>query len=167
MKAPITIYLQNDPEGETTWCEDKINDDDVEYVQFAEVSRLTAEKERALEDVRTSALHIGSLNDDIHALTTELAALKEKTRWRKYPDENPENDGLLPREYCSYRFTGNNWEVYACSFWCKYELGGRVAFGEVTYNFYKDKFSLSDGLEATEDIVVIGWQPLPRPPEEE
>ena len=39
-KAPKTIYLQYDPDGETTWCEDKINDDDIEYVQSTEVARL-------------------------------------------------------------------------------------------------------------------------------
>ena len=31
-KPPEIIYLQYDPDGETTWCEDKINDDDIEYV---------------------------------------------------------------------------------------------------------------------------------------
>lgn len=39
-RAPKTIYLQYDPDGETTWCDDKINDDDIEYVQSAIVSRL-------------------------------------------------------------------------------------------------------------------------------
>jgi hypothetical protein len=40
-KAPEKIYLQIDPEGEKatdyldgiTWCEDKINDTDVEYIR--------------------------------------------------------------------------------------------------------------------------------------
>ena len=43
MKAPAKIYLQVDPEGErpevldclegVTWCQDKINDNDVEYIR--------------------------------------------------------------------------------------------------------------------------------------
>ena len=41
MKAPDRIYLQIDPDGEgafyqideTTWCQDKINDNDVEYIR--------------------------------------------------------------------------------------------------------------------------------------
>lgn len=37
-KPPERIYLQVDPEGynqeiNTTWCQDRINDDDVEYVR--------------------------------------------------------------------------------------------------------------------------------------
>ena len=32
MEFPKRIYLQNDLGGETTWCENKINDDDIEYV---------------------------------------------------------------------------------------------------------------------------------------
>ena len=32
--TPKTIWLQDDPvTGETTWCEDKIYDDDVEYIR--------------------------------------------------------------------------------------------------------------------------------------
>ncbi len=48
MGSPDRIYLQYDPDGETTWCEDKINDDDIEYViatrlaqAEAEIARLT------------------------------------------------------------------------------------------------------------------------------
>lgn len=32
-KTPKIIYLQPDDDGETTWCEDQINDDDVAYVR--------------------------------------------------------------------------------------------------------------------------------------
>lgn len=32
-QAPEVIYLQYAPDGETTWCEDKINKDDVRYVR--------------------------------------------------------------------------------------------------------------------------------------
>ena len=39
-KVPKTIYLQYVPGGYTTWCANKINDDDVEYVQSTEVARL-------------------------------------------------------------------------------------------------------------------------------
>ena len=39
-KAPKTIYLQHYPDDLVTWCEDKINDDDVEYVKSTEVARL-------------------------------------------------------------------------------------------------------------------------------
>ena len=29
----ITIYLQHDPDYTTTWCKDKINEDDIEYTK--------------------------------------------------------------------------------------------------------------------------------------
>ena len=35
-KAPEKIYLQIDPDewiGGTTWCEDRINDSDIEYIR--------------------------------------------------------------------------------------------------------------------------------------
>lgn len=38
-KPPKNIYLQID-ESEVTWCADKINDDDVEYVR-KDVARIT------------------------------------------------------------------------------------------------------------------------------
>ena len=38
------IYLQEDTDGETTWCQDKINDDDCEYIR--------ADKHTALKRVR-------------------------------------------------------------------------------------------------------------------
>jgi hypothetical protein len=43
--APGTIYLQYDPEGETTWCEDKINDDDIVYVLATELEQLRADRD--------------------------------------------------------------------------------------------------------------------------
>jgi hypothetical protein len=41
-EAPKTIYLQYDPDGETTWCEDRINDEDIEYVQAGELEAAKA-----------------------------------------------------------------------------------------------------------------------------
>ena len=50
--APKTIYLQNwsdDPDVETTWCKDKINDDDVTYIRFDLVLDLMAAAERLMD----------------------------------------------------------------------------------------------------------------------
>lgn len=45
-QPPKEIYLQFDPDGgETTWCEDKINDDDIEYVRKSRAEK--AERELA------------------------------------------------------------------------------------------------------------------------
>jgi len=43
MGNPDRIYLQYDPDGETTWCEDKINDDDIEYVIATKLAQAEAE----------------------------------------------------------------------------------------------------------------------------
>jgi hypothetical protein len=43
--APGTIYLQYDPDGETTWCEDKINDDDIVYVLAADLEQVRADRD--------------------------------------------------------------------------------------------------------------------------
>ena len=43
MSSPEKIWLQNwtsDPSVETTWCVDKINDDDIEYVLASQVENL-------------------------------------------------------------------------------------------------------------------------------
>lgn len=55
---PKIIYLQYDPDGETTWCEDRIGDEDIEYVQVAEleVAREALKRIQAMaaEDIRTA-----------------------------------------------------------------------------------------------------------------
>ncbi len=77
MKIPNQIWLQMD-DIETTWCEDKINDDDPYYVRFvccmecrewqpAEASRYIGENEREL--------WLCSECDE----TTEVEAIDEQT----------------------------------------------------------------------------------------
>lgn len=53
--VPKRIYLQYDPDGETTWCEEMINDDDIEYVIASELGKANAKIEilkAALESLR-------------------------------------------------------------------------------------------------------------------
>ena len=38
---PKLIYLQWNPNGESTWCRDKINDDDIEYVVKSHYESIT------------------------------------------------------------------------------------------------------------------------------
>ena len=51
MKQHKRIWLQTEHEatGEMTWCEDKINDDDVEYVRGDLFAQLEAENEAWFE----------------------------------------------------------------------------------------------------------------------
>lgn len=46
MNIPTIIYLQHDPGGDTTWCDDKINDDDIEYIIIDEYNNVVAENLR-------------------------------------------------------------------------------------------------------------------------
>ena len=50
---PTKIYLQYDPDGETTWCADKINDDDIEYV--------LANSEPCFYCDKQGAMYVGSI----------------------------------------------------------------------------------------------------------
>ena len=47
-KPPDKIYLQfnHDLDGLTTWCEDKIYDDDIEYIRKDSVEQLESENEQ-------------------------------------------------------------------------------------------------------------------------
>lgn len=54
LKPPQKIYLQDYCEdylsdGNTTWCDDKQNDDDIEYILQSEYDQLKAENERLLK----------------------------------------------------------------------------------------------------------------------
>ena len=40
------IYLQEDTDGETTWCQDQINDDDCEYIRADKYATLKLENLR-------------------------------------------------------------------------------------------------------------------------
>ncbi len=43
-QPPDVIYLQWDPEGDTTWCQDKINEEDEVYVRWDEVDNILRPK---------------------------------------------------------------------------------------------------------------------------
>ena len=46
------IYLQYDPTGhESTWCQDKINDDDFTYVAVTELEKANKEIEQLKEKI--------------------------------------------------------------------------------------------------------------------
>lgn len=63
-QPPETIYLQYDPEGETTWCEDQINDDDIEYLL----------KSRAEKDEAELAAHIIAYNEEVYQFNAGYVA---------------------------------------------------------------------------------------------
>lgn len=51
-QAPKQIYLQayeSDSYDDNTWCQDKINDEDIEYILQSEYDQLKAENERLRE----------------------------------------------------------------------------------------------------------------------
>lgn len=52
------IWLQtlSEATGETTWCEDKINDDDIEYVRVDLFTKLEAENKALREAVKNTLL---------------------------------------------------------------------------------------------------------------
>jgi hypothetical protein len=78
--APEKIYLQDEDEGleeyqdvgGRTWCEDKINEGDVEYTRSDLVAKmLQEEREKALEEAakeceRKAIVPSGSCNQDCH-----------------------------------------------------------------------------------------------------
>ncbi len=43
---PDVIYLQENTDGEVTWCAEQQNDDDAEYVRFDFVQAIIAERDR-------------------------------------------------------------------------------------------------------------------------
>ena len=61
-EPPEIIFLQNwdsDPDIETTWCIDQINDDDVKYIRFDLVSELIFEKRQLLEEIERNTIDDG------------------------------------------------------------------------------------------------------------
>ena len=67
LKPPQKIYLQDYCEdylsdGNTTWCDDKQNDDDIEYILRSEYDALRAENERLKEALKTIANITGVLH---------------------------------------------------------------------------------------------------------
>ncbi len=104
------------------------------------------------------------LKERVEKAEAELHALKEHTRWRKYPDEQPVKHDELTKEYCFHRWNGNEHEVYASAYWCMYDHDDQVIIGELTYNFAFGKFKLYVDQEPV-DIDVFEWTYLPKPPE--
>jgi len=71
MPEPHTrIWLQVDPiEGETTWCQDKVNDDDIEYVKAKEIEA----------DLLFTAMRLGQAAGLLHRIAKKLDAITEAT----------------------------------------------------------------------------------------
>ena len=47
--APNTIYLQTDEFPETTWCVDRINDTDTEYVKAERIAELKMQNKKLVQ----------------------------------------------------------------------------------------------------------------------
>lgn len=63
------IWLQWDPEGETSWCQDKINDDDIEYVKAKEIDA----------DMLQTALQLGRAEGLLFRIASKLDEITEAT----------------------------------------------------------------------------------------
>lgn len=63
------IWLQWDPEGETSWCQDKINEDDIEYVRVESVE----------EELLKTALRCGQAEGLLYRIAAKLDAITEAT----------------------------------------------------------------------------------------
>lgn len=63
LKPPRKIYLQDYckdylSEGNTTWCDDKQNDDDIEYILQSEYDATIQQKDAEIEGLRGALLEI-------------------------------------------------------------------------------------------------------------
>lgn len=75
LKPPQKIYLQDYCEdylsvGNTTWCDEKQNDDDIEYILQSEYDQLKAENERLI--VALGQLYEACMCADIEGELSEL-----------------------------------------------------------------------------------------------
>lgn len=62
MKKHKRIWLQNNPDEDTTWCQDKINDEDIEYTRadlYASLERRNEELVKAGDAAILSAYESG------------------------------------------------------------------------------------------------------------
>ena len=78
--VPKRIYLQYDPDGETTWCEEMINDDDIEYVIASELTQAKAELGRLRGLILNWYTEWGQngMHKAFHALMKEAKELERK-----------------------------------------------------------------------------------------
>ena len=76
MKGPDRIYLQYDGDVHVTWCADRINDEDVEYVRAAAPVAVagTGERERLIEMIDAAFEGEADQIDVLRAIRDALAA---------------------------------------------------------------------------------------------
>jgi len=101
---------------------------------------------------------------EITRLQSALTAERESHRWRKYPDEEPEDDGSLNIEDCCFGRIGNEKVVKTCAFYCKFTFDGREMKDDLMYNFETGSWECWVEGQLL-DITVTHWQPLPSAPE--
>ena len=157
---PERIYLQVDPEDDpedildpgysldgTTWCAEKISDDDIEYIRISEYARVVSDLKETGEILAINRRAVRDLND-------ELAALKEQTRWFDYPKISPADLEAQTEQYSDY--------------WCEYGEpwnDDNVYRGVCSYNFSAGRWEKEYDDGEIYIPIVFWFTRLPEPPE--
>ena len=74
--APDVIYLQVQ-ESEVSWCSDKINDTDVEYVKRANLTECRQQRDKFEHDLAGMENHAKLLSEIVEGLTKQRDGLPE------------------------------------------------------------------------------------------
>jgi hypothetical protein len=84
-QPPKVIYLQFDPNpnGETTWCEDRINDDDIEYVRTTSKLANQAETIRLLKEDNKTAIFFVDLIAEMDPHKDTVIAMEQAQSYKK------------------------------------------------------------------------------------
>jgi len=124
----------------------------------------TKELHEALINDPTTKDHDFTWGEVVPALLAEITRLQSLTQWVP-GNVNPELTDGLPGEYCDNYWTGNDYEVFQCRFWCEIEFQDTVLFDCAKFNFESEKWTVYDGISPVEGATVKRWTHLPLPPE--
>ena len=132
--------------------------------------RLTKENIEYVGDVYSKELHpmVHDLITENLILQSELAAEREAHRWIPVSEKLPEDDGSLNESDCSVIFTGNEYEIISCAFYCRFKIKDAddcFYYDKITYDFTHGEWEMYFEGQLI-DIEVTHWQPLPEPPKE-
>jgi len=114
-QPPKQIYLQaydSDSYDDNTWCSDKQNEDDIEYILQSEYDQLKSEnerlqkyKEKLISDATQNEFVLLAYHDSLKEMKARVQELEQERRWIPVSERLPEDTRIYDVAIADYEYS--------------------------------------------------------------